>query len=153
MKGSIAIVASCLLVLGAGWANPGLASDLLVTGEVLLWHSPNLVALLPGEDRDPVAARATAESAAPIGELAYDRYFESHGLPPPLGFLQPLVYAPDNLARLDQGAVVFPKTGARVALGNVALPPGSSPASPYLLSGAGQGWVLGRPTPGFAPLR
>lgn len=132
----------CSLVLNAGWGEPGWANDLVVTEGTLLWHSPSFSAVSTDGERNLPGARTRLESVPRIGDLAYDRYFESHGSPPPLDFLKPLEAAPAALAYIDQGSVVFPKTGARVTLSRVPLPPGSSPASPYLLSTPRKDWVL-----------
>jgi hypothetical protein len=142
MEARVAFGVVCLLFLGAGWGESGWASDLVVTGDTLSWHSPNFTSVPLEADRNPPDARATDGRIEPPGELAYDRYFESHGSPPPLDFLTPLAAPPADLAQLERGAVVFPKTGGRVTLGKVLMPPGSSPASPYLLSGTGRDWVL-----------
>jgi hypothetical protein len=142
MEVRVAFGAVCILLLGAGWGESGWASDLVVTGDTLSWHSPNFASVPLEADRNPSDARASDGRIEPLGGLAYDRYFESHGSPPPLGFLTPLAAPPADLARLERSAVVFPKTGARVTLEEFLLPPGSSPASTYLLSGTGRDWVL-----------
>lgn len=96
------------------------------------WHSSNLT---------NIQAPATQKISVPIdnekpalGALAYDRYFEQHGTPPPLEFLQPLKRDSDNLARLSGEQIIFNKLGIKKPLKKDIAPAGAERATPYLLA-------------------
>jgi hypothetical protein len=96
------------------------------------WHSSNLTKM---------QASAIPNISVPIdnerpalGALAYDRYFEQHGTPPPLDFLRPLKREFNNIARLSGEQIVFNNPGITKPLKKDIAPAGADRAAPYLLA-------------------
>ena len=103
-----------------------------------LWHSSSFSGVA---DQTGEGGRSSSKGDR-LGDLAYNQYFETHGGPPPYDFLRPLMPAPSSLAILEEGTLVFRRTGARVHLANPPLPPQGNAASPYLLTSDDDTWVL-----------
>ncbi len=83
-----------------------------------------------------------AAPAGQLGDLAYHRHLERFGIPPTYDFLQPLSGAPAAIARLEQGALVFPSNGVRVPIGVWLLPAGSVSLPPSIMATPDGRWVL-----------
>jgi hypothetical protein len=81
-------------------------------------------------------------SAGRLGDLAYHRHLERLGTPPTYDFLRSLVSAPPAIARLEQGTLMFPSSGARVPIGAVPLQGGSVPLPPSVVATPDARWVL-----------
>jgi len=96
------------------------------------WHSSNLTKI-QASDTPKISVPIDNERPA-LGALAYDRYFDQHGTPPPLDFLQPLKKESNNLARLSGEQIIFNKLGITRPLKKDIAPAGADRAAPYLLA-------------------
>jgi hypothetical protein len=119
------------------------AAEFVVVQDEFVWRSSTLV---PVSEPETTAGQAQhvppAELSIPLGDLAYNRYFDSHGAPPPLDFLRPLEKNLSALARIEGRRVRFAQTGREISLNLSRVPSWADPATPYLLSSPTARWVL-----------
>ena len=112
-----------------------MAGKFIVVEDEYHWYSPNLAEIPVGQMRDIHVKRGCPErSPMALGDMAYNKHFDSQGTPPPLNFLRPLERGGSSHAEIKGRYVVFKKTGNKIALNTSSLPPEGCPADPYLLT-------------------
>jgi hypothetical protein len=97
----------------------------------LIWHSSNLTEVQVSENQS-ITLPVDSEPSR-LGDLAYDRYFDQYGTPPPLNFIQPLTRGSNSAARLKEKQIIFSKNGLKRSLKSDITPSGTDPAAPYVL--------------------
>lgn len=122
-----------LAIVGTMIAAHAGAEPFVVDGPSAKWHSRNM---------ELSKANLVPAKTLRLGRLAYDNHFLNTGRPPAWDFLSALPAPAPGVARLEDNALVFPMTGRRVVLEQVALPDIATPAAPFLLEVPGAGTVL-----------
>lgn len=99
------------------------------------WISQNMTEV-PGDQIQnvPLGKGYRRWNRTPLGDMAYNRHFDRLGKPPPLDFLRPLKKGASALAEIQDRAVLFHQTEAKVPLKGTIVPSWGEPADPYLLS-------------------
>jgi len=133
MRFRILVFLSVLLLLSQiEWA---MAGEFIVVENEFHWYSPNLTRVPTDQVQSiPLKKSYLRKNRTPLGDMAYNRHFDSYGVPPPLNFLRPLKKGASPLAQIEGRYVLFMKTGNRIPLNRSVVPSRADPADPYLLS-------------------
>jgi hypothetical protein len=99
-----------------------------------LWFSPNFTHVESGQKYE---IRVPS-----LGSLSFKNYFDRYGAHPSHPFLSLLKEKNVSLAQIEDGEIVFGRTGKRIPLNRSLVPSWANPVPPYLLATPNQEWVL-----------
>ena len=112
-----------------------MAGKFIVVENEFHWHSSNLTEVPVAQIQNIQVKKGYLEkNRTPLGDMAYNKHFDSFGAPPPLNFLRPLKKGVSPLAQIKGRYVLFHKTGTEIPLNRSIVPSWADPADPYLLS-------------------
>jgi len=133
MRFEISIFLSIFVLLS--YIQSVMAGKFIVVEDEFNWYSSNLTEVPVAQIQNiQVKKGYVAKKHPPLGDMAYNKYFDSYGTPPPFDFLRPLKKGPSSLAQIKDGHIFFHKTGSKVLLNRSIVPSWADQADPYILS-------------------